>query len=310
MESIEQAPPRDPTRRVARHNTLIDPFLDTVWAAGLSDNTLTAYRHDLFDFVGWLEAHTIDPYQPGPTAVSDYIAYRAEQTSRASAARSLSTIKRFYRHLLHQKRLNYDPCRQVRPPRARQTLPKSLAEPVVVQLLQAPNCQTPLGIRDRAMLEMLYATGMRVSELVGIGMEHVDVTRGVCQVTGKGNKERLTPLGDSAVEWVARYVRDARQQIAPITRHRALFISRRGLPMSRQGFWQNIKRYARQVGIPDHVSPHTLRHAFATHLLNNGADLRSIQLMLGHASLSTTQIYTHIAQVRLQTLHRTHHPRG
>ena len=294
-----------------KENPLITFFLDAVWMeSGLSHNTLSAYRNDLIQFFIWIDANGLNPTTLRPESVALFVSNKAAKSSNRSAARSLSSIKRFYHHLLQENKISHDPCANVISPAIGKSLPKSMSEDDVEKLIQAPNITTALGIRDRAMIETLYATGMRVTELVGLPINQIDLTVGVCRVTGKGNKERLVPLGDDACEWIARYLTEARSDILGATQRTALFISKRRTAMSRQGFWQNLKRYARIAELSSTLSPHTLRHAFATHLLNNGADLRSVQMLLGHSSLSTTQIYTYIAQTRLKELHKHHHPRG
>ena len=294
-----------------RDRALIDAFCDALWLeSGLSDNTLSAYRNDLNTFVAWAVGTGVDILAPGDGAVSAFIRWRAGEASSRSAARALSTLKRFYRFILQRDLLDYDPCSGAVAPSIGKSLPKFISEKEVVSLLEAPDTETSLGLRDRAMFELLYATGMRVSELVGVTLSQVDLQVGVCRVIGKGDKERLVPIGQSATEWVVRYLSDSRADILGSRINPHLFVSRRACAMSRQGFWQNTKRYASQAGIRDDLSPHTLRHAFATHLINHGADLRSVQMMLGHASLSTTQIYTLVANERLKSLHRKHHPRG
>ena len=288
-----------------------DEFLESLWLeSGLSDNTLAAYRRDLKIFAEWASTSKIDPLHPSTDAVSSFISWRADSYSRNTATRSLSTLRRFFRYLIQQGVISEDPCRETVPPSPPRQLPKVLSEIDVDALLDAPDVSKPLGLRDRAMIEMLYGTGIRVSELVGLGFNQVDLNLGACRVTGKGNKERLVPTGDSAVEWVGRYIADARMEILRGRVCPALFVSKAGRQMSRQGFWQNLRRYGAVAGITGHLSPHVLRHAFATHLLDNGADLRSVQMLLGHSSLSTTQIYTHIAQARLRSIHQKHHPRG
>ncbi|WP_423909858.1 site-specific tyrosine recombinase XerD [Candidatus Spongiihabitans sp.] len=292
-------------------NTLIDLFLDVVWMeSGLSNNTLSAYRNDLTQFFVWADSKGLSPTALSPEAVALFVSERALRSSNRSAARSLSSIKRFYNYLLQENKIDHNPCANVVSPSIGKSLPKSLSEDDVEKLIQAPDITTALGIRDRAMIETLYAAGMRVTELVGLSVNQIDLTAGVCRVIGKGDKERLVPLGDDAVEWITRYLKEARLEILGSAQSIALFITRRGAAMSRQGFWQNLKRYALIAGISSPLSPHTLRHAFATHLLNNGADLRSVQMLLGHSNLSTTQIYTYIAQARLKELHEHHHPRG
>jgi len=222
----------------------------------------------------------------------------------------LSTLRRFYRYQIRENRVANDPCAQVRSPKQGRPLPKAMSEQQVEGLLAAPDVKTPLGLRDRAMLETLYATGLRVSELVDLTMLEINCSVGVVRIVGKGNKERLVPLGEQAVDWVERYMNDARASLLKQRVCDALFVTARGAGMTRQAFWYLIKKHAQVAGIEHGLSPHTLRHAFATHLINHGADLRSVQMLLGHADLSTTQIYTHIARERLQTLHSEHHPRG
>jgi len=276
----------------------------------LSKNTLSAYRNDLTRFFKWVESERLDLMSLEPESLVRYVSCRSLQSSNRSAARSLSSIKRFYKFLLQNEDISHAPCANVVAPAIGKSLPKSLSEEDVEKLIQSPDLSTPLGIRDRAMIETLYATGMRVTELVGLPASQVDLTVGVCRVTGKGNKERLVPLGDDACEWISKYINGARPDIMGPRQSSSVFITQRGTSMSRQGFWQNLKRYASIAGISSTLSPHTIRHAFATHLLNNGADLRSVQMLLGHSNLSTTQIYTYIAQARLKELHRQHHPRG
>ncbi len=301
----------DKTTTAETENSLIDIFLDAVWMeSGLSQNTLSAYRNDLTQFFIWTKSQGLSLTTLDTVSVALFISNKAIKSSNRSAARSLSSIKRFYQYLLHENKINHDPCANAVSPALGKSLPKSLSEADVEKLIQAPDIATVLGVRDRAMIETLYASGMRVTELVGLPISQVDFTVGVCRVSGKGNKERLVPLGDDACQWIIRYTKEARLDILGETQSTALFVSKRGTAISRQGFWQNLKRYARIAGISSSLSPHTLRHAFATHLLNNGADLRSVQLLLGHSSLSTTQIYTYIAQERLKQLHKHHHPRG
>ena len=278
--------------------------------SGLSQNTLAAYRNDLTRFITWVGSEDLDLLTLESESVVKYVYRRSLQSSNRSAARSLSSIKRFYKFLLQEERLFHDPCANVVAPAIGKSLPKSLSEQDVEKLIQAPDFSTALGIRDRAMIETLYATGMRVTELVGLPSSQVDLAAGVCRVTGKGNKERLVPLGYDACDWILTYIKDARLDILGARQSASLFVTQRGEAMSRQGFWQNLKRYSRIAGISSTLSPHTLRHAFATHLLNNGADLRSVQMLLGHSNLSTTQIYTYVAQERLKELHKQHHPRG
>ena len=225
-------------------------------------------------------------------------------------SRSLSTIRRFYRYALAEELTESDPSADIASPSLGKPLPKILSEQQVDDLIGSPDVLNPLGLRDRAMFETLYATGLRVSELVSLSMNEIDLVVGACKVLGKGGKERLVPLGEQALQWIERYLSEGRPALLGSRQSEILFVTRRAAGMSRQAFWQNIKRYALKAGIESGLSPHTLRHAFATHLLNHGADLRSVQMLLGHSSLSTTQIYTHVARARLQSLHKIHHPRG
>jgi integrase/recombinase XerD len=232
-----------------------------------------------------------------------------KRVARKSAARWLSSVRGFYRYLLTEQRLQEDPTQHLEHPKQARELPTSLGAADVENLLAAPNVETAIGLRDRAMLELLYASGLRVSELIALQMVSVNLRQGVVRVVGKGNKERLVPVGETALDWLQHYIRDGRQELLR-TGGSVLFPSRLGRAMTRQTFWHAIKRYAVAAGIQKSISPHTLRHAFATHLVDNGADLRAVQMMLGHSDLSTTQIYTHVAQQRLQSLLREHHPRG
>ena len=242
----------------------------------------------------------------------DYLSYRVQQGSMPrTSARLLSSIRRFYRYLVRQGAVQKDPSAQIEFPKLGRPLPETLTEEEVERLLAAPNTNKAQGVRDRAMLEVLYACGLRVSELIGLTLSQVNLNHGVIRVTGKGNKERLIPFGEQANEWISKFINEARADLLKNKRPcDALFITNRGAAMTRQAFWHLIKKHSKNVGIKKHLSPHTLRHAFATHLLNHGADLRVVQMLLGHSDLSTTQIYTHVAQARLQELHQKHHPRG
>lgn len=291
----------------------IETFLDALWMErGLSENTLIAYRTDLQGFAAWLANHHGRLLlQAGRPDLLAYLAERARGGARArSTARLLSTLRRFYRYQVREGRLHEDPSARIDAPRTGRKLPDSLTEEEVTQLLAAPDASTLLGLRDRAMLEVLYATGLRVTELVSLRVDQCNPRLGVIRVTGKGNKERLVPLGEDALEWLGQYLREARPALVRGNDNEGLFLSRQARPMTRQTFWHIIKRYSRATGITKHLSPHTMRHAFATHLLNHGADLRVVQLLLGHSDLSTTQIYTHVARERLKRLHAEHHPRG
>ena len=291
---------------------LIETFADALWMErGLSANTLSAYRGDLAAFAAWLVQHRTPLLDARRDQLLAYLAVRVQQGARPrSTARLLSTLRRFYRYLVREGRLTEDPSARIDAPKLGRALPKSLTEAEVENLLAVPKVRDPLGLRDRTMLEVLYASGLRVTELVSLTLDQVNLRQGVVRVVGKGSKERLVPLGEESVAWLERYLSEARHDIVQGRLNDALFPTRRGAAMSRQAFWQLIKRYAQQAGIDKPLSPHTLRHAFATHLLNHGADLRVVQLLLGHSDLSTTQIYTHVARERLKDLHARHHPRG
>jgi integrase/recombinase XerD len=290
---------------------LIDSFLDAIWLeAGLSQNTVSAYRSDLKHFTQYLTSTQRSLFSVDRACLRDYLDLRSGSGSRRTLSRSLSSIKRFYRYALAEQWIDFDPTADIASPAVGKALPRTISEQDVENLIEAPDVTTELGVRDRAMLETLYATGLRVSELIELKMNEIDLVAGACRVIGKGNKERLVPLGAQAVSWIERYIEQGRSGLLGQRASESVFVTRRGSSMSRQAFWQNIKRYAIIAGIDNSLSPHTLRHAFATHLLNHGADLRSVQMLLGHSSLSTTQIYTHVAQARLQSLHKTHHPRG
>jgi integrase/recombinase XerD len=291
----------------------IDGFCDALWLEdGLAKATLASYRSDLAHLAVWLRGkghgRLLDASE---AALIAYIAKLARETRASSQARHLSTLRRFYRWQRARGRLFTDPTLKLAHPVRPARLPKVLSETQVELLLSAPDLGTPLGLRDRAMLEVLYASGLRVSELTGMALAQVGFNEGVARVIGKGDKERLVPLGEIAIDWLRRYLAEARPKILGDRRSEALFVTGRGGPMTRQMFWNLIKRYATRAGIdPAKLSPHVLRHAFATHLLNHGADLRVVQLLLGHADISTTQIYTHVARERLKALHAAHHPRG
>ncbi len=291
----------------------IDAFCDQLWLQdGLAPASLAAYRRDLVAWTGWLAAAGRPLIGADRGDVERWLADQFHAKAKAtSIGRRLSAVKRFYRMQLERGVLRDDPTLRVRPPKPGRRLPKGLSEPQVEALLAAPDVATPLGLRDRAMLETLYATGLRVSELVGLTHAQVSLASGVVRVIGKGSKERLVPLGDEAAVWIERYLATARRAIAGDSRDPHLFVTARRTPLTRQAFWALIKRHARVAGIaPATLSPHVLRHAFATHLLNHGADLRVVQLLLGHADITTTTIYTHVARERLKALHAAHHPRG
>ena len=293
-------------------DSLLDEFADSLWLEdGLSRNTLDSYRRDLRLFAAWLRtARGKTLLDAKHEDLAGYLAHRYPKTKPSSAARLLSSLRRFYQYQLRQSRVEGDPTLRLESPKRVRPLPKSLTEADVDALLGAPDVRTPLGLRDLAMLEVLYASGLRVSELVSLQSAQLSDAMGVVRILGKGAKERLVPVGEQALDAVRHYVREARPLLLEGRSSAALFVTRRGGPMTREAFWQLIKRYARRAGIPANISPHTLRHAFATHLLNHGADLRVVQLLLGHADISTTQIYTHVARERLKQLHAKHHPRG
>ena len=292
---------------------VIAAFIDALWMErGLADNTLAAYASDLQGFARWLSAQRGAALLEANRAdVMAYLAARVAQgSSRRSSARLLSSLRRFYHYQLRQGGVSVDPTARVEAPRADRPLPESLTEAEVERLLDTPDAERPIGRRDRCMLEVLYATGLRVSELVGLRLDQVNRQQGVVRVTGKGGKERLVPLGETALDALGDYLEEVRPQLSRRPADRAVFITRRGVGMTRQAFWYRIREYARVAAIHKPLSPHTLRHSFATHLLNHGADLRVVQLLLGHTDLSTTQVYTHVARARLQALHAEHHPRG
>lgn len=292
---------------------LLDEFCDALWLEdGLSRNTLESYRRDLRLFSAWLSAgRDKSLMQAQRMDLLDYLAYKFQRKARPrSAARLLSSLKRFYRFLLRENRIQADPTLQVDSPKLPRSLPKILTEEDVDALLAAPNVETPLGLRDKSMLEVLYASGLRVSELVTMQVGQLSQDMGVVRVVGKGSKERLVPVGEEALNWIRQYLDTARPEILAGRQADALFLTSRGAAMTRQAFWYLTRRYANLAGIRKGISPHTLRHAFATHLLNHGADLRVVQMLLGHADISTTQIYTHVARERLKQLHAKHHPRG
>lgn len=296
----------------ALDSPLIDRFLDALWLQkGLSDNTRDAYRSDLALFNGWLAERDVRLEDAGRAIILDHLAWRQANGYKArSTARLLSGMRGFYRFLLAEGLVSVDPTLQVDQPQLGRPLPKALSEADVEALLAAPDIGDPLGLRDRAMLEVLYACGLRVTELISLTLEQINLRQGVLRTLGKGNKERLVPLGEEAMHWLERYLRQARGLLLADKPSDVVFPSQRGSQMTRQTFWHRIKLHASVAGVSAAISPHTLRHAFATHLLNHGADLRTVQMLLGHSDLSTTQIYTHVARARLQELHTRHHPRG
>jgi len=291
----------------------IDAFLDAIWAErGLSRNTLDSYRYDLRNLALYLRRSHASSLEAASR--DQMLAFLAQEVRGGRTARSLSRylsgFRQYYRWLLREGRIATDPTALIESPKLGRGLPKVIDEEGVTRLLEAPKVATPLGLRDRAMLETMYATGLRVSELVGLDLANLNLNQGVVRVLGKGNKERLVPLGEHALEWLKRYLAEGRSGLLKGRQSQAVFVTARGGGMSRQAFWHAIKRHAAAAGIRQNLSPHSLRHSFATHLLNHGADLRVVQLLLGHSDLSTTQIYTHIAREGLKQLHRKHHPRG
>ena len=293
----------------------IDLFIDALWLEnGLAANSLAAYRRDLTLFATWLQGQGSQLLHAQEADLQQYFAHRHADTKATSANRRLTVFKRFYRWALRERYIVQDPTLKLLTAKQPARAPKSLTEAQVERLLQAPDVSTALGMRDRTMLELLYASGLRVSELVGLKTLHLSLNDGVLRVMGKGSKERLVPFGEVARDWLQRYMAEARPQLLAGKQTGDLFITVRGKhageAMTRAMFWQLIKRYALMADIKESISPHTLRHAFATHLLNHGADLRAVQMLLGHADISTTTIYTHIARERLKSLHETHHPRG
>jgi integrase/recombinase XerD len=294
------------------HQLLVDSYLDAIWMEkGLSDNTLASYRRDLAAFAEWLEKQGSQLLRVNSALLQNYLSARFEQQfSARSTSRLLSCLRGFFRYQVRESRIQADPTALVENPKLGRPLPKSLTEQDVEALLAAPDTSTALGLRDRTMLELLYATGLRVSELVGLSLHQVNLRQGVVRVFGKGSKERLVPVGEEALSWLQRYLRESRPMLFKEVQSDVLFPSSRGRQMTRQTFWHRLKQSAFTAGIEKPLSPHTLRHAFATHLLNHGADLRVVQMLLGHSDLSTTQIYTHIASSRMKSLHAQHHPRG
>ncbi len=297
---------------VGRSEELVDRFLDAIWMErGLSQNTLGAYRADLMTLGRGLSECNKSIDTANKADLLAFLAKRVENGAKPrSTARQLSSFRRFFRYIMREGLRDTDPTADIEMPRIGRSLPKSLTEDEVDALLHAPNTDEPLGHRDRAMLELLYATGLRVSELINLRQSQVNFNQGVLRIVGKGDRERLIPLGEEALRWLRDFIDGPRMEILLERQTDCLFPTRRGDRMTRQAFWHIIKRYAEKAGIEKKLSPHSLRHAFATHLLNHGADLRVVQLLLGHSDLSTTQIYTHVARERLKDLHAEHHPRG
>ncbi len=313
MDAMASTKPNHPqSQSVARSEELVDRFLDAIWMErGLSKNTLGAYRADLMTLGRGLSKQNKSIDMADKADLLEFIANRVEGGAKPrSTARQLSSFRRFFRYIMREGMRDSDPTADIEMPRIGRSLPKTLTEEEVDALLSAPNTDEPLGHRDRAMLELLYATGLRVSELINLKQSQINFNQGVLRIVGKGDRERLIPLGDESQRWLKDFIDGPRMEILLERQTDYLFPTRRGDRMTRQAFWHIIKRYAEKSGIRKKLSPHSLRHAFATHLLNHGADLRVVQLLLGHSDLSTTQIYTHVARERLKDLHGEHHPRG
>jgi integrase/recombinase XerD len=293
-------------------NKIIDEFINHLWLEdGLSKNTLNSYRFDLELLSEWLTKSlkkNISDVSEGD--IQQYLSFKFPSSKSRSISRLLATLRRFFRYLLRENKIKIDPTLQIQSPKIPKSLPKSLSEEDVESLLNAPNVKIISELRDKAMLELLYACGLRVSELVNILLTEVSMTDGIIRVTGKGSKTRLVPMGEEAVDWIKKYINESRNEILKKNTSKYLFITIRGGPMTRQAFWYLIKRYAIIAQIKKPISPHILRHAFATHLINHGADIRVVQMLLGHSDISTTQIYTHVARERLKKIHESHHPRG
>lgn len=307
--AVPDAPEHGPHPVASR--AIVQAFVDALWLEeGLSRNTLDAYRRDLTLLGAWLGGHGKDVLQANEADLNAYFAYRHSQTRATTANRRLTVFKRFFRWALRERQIPTDPTVRMQSARQPLRVPKTLTQAQVEALLGAPDLATPLGLRDRAMLELMYASGLRVSELVMLKTWNVGMNEGVLRVMGKGGKERLVPFGEVAQQWLETYLRDARTAILGGQQTDDLFVTARGSGMTRVMFWMIVKKYALVAGITSPLSPHTLRHAFATHLLNHGADLRVVQLLLGHADISTTTIYTHVARERLRLIHAQHHPRG
>lgn len=302
----------DSLERLRQDDILIDHFLDAVWMEmGLSTNTLAAYRADLTRLAHWLATQNYSLLQVNQELLLTYQTLRLHQGIKPrSLARQLSALRHFYRYQVREERLSEDPAARISTPKLGRDLPTVLTEQEVERLLAAPNVETALGMRDRAMLEVLYGCGLRVSELVTLKLNQVNLRLECLRISGKGSQERLVPLGEQAADWLSHYLSKIRPGFLESLHSQDLFLTQRGKAMTRQAFWYRLKRYAAQVPITKPLSPHTVRHAFATHLVNHGADLRVVQLLLGHRDLSTTQIYTHIARQRLKILHEKHHPRS
>jgi integrase/recombinase XerD len=291
----------------------IDNFIDALWSQkGLAPLTLSAYQQDLSKFSDWLLNQDLELHNASQANIQSYLSQRfSAGASARSNARLLSTLKQYFRHLIKSGERKDNPTALISAPRVHQVLPQTLSEQDITSLLEAPDVETSYGLRDRCMFELMYSSGLRVSELVSLQVNQINTRLGLVRLTGKGNKERVIPVGEEALYWLSRYIEQSRPELVRNkVLNDALYLSSRGTAITRQAFWQHVKKYSLIAGIKTVYSPHSLRHAFATHLLNHGADLRSVQMLLGHSSLSTTQIYTHIAQARLQSLHAAHHPRG
>ena len=290
---------------------LIDSFIDSIWLErGLSKNTLSSYRLDMLAFDNWLGSRSLQEIDKA--ILLDYLSFRLKRGySSRSTARSLSSLRAFYSFLVKTSIVRNNPTAKIDSPKLGHSLPKVLSEKDIDKLIHSPDTKEPLGLRDRAMLELLYSSGLRVSELIKLEIINLNLRQGVVRIMGKGEKERLVPIGEEAMEWINKYLNSSREVLlGKESKDQHLFVTKRGKGMTRQAFWYRIKKYALRSGIDKSLSPHTLRHAFATHLLNHGADLRTVQLLLGHTSLSTTQIYTEVAKERMKSLHSQHHPRG
>ena len=299
-------------KKIPLKDEIIDEFIDHLWLEdGLSKNTLNSYRFDLELFSGWLtkilQKNILDVSQAD---IQQYLSFKFPTSKSRSISRLLTTLRRLFRYLLRENKVKIDPTLEIMSPKIPKSLPKSLSEEEVDLLLNAPNIKNFSGLRDKAMLELLYACGLRVSELVNILLTELSMTDGIIRITGKGSKTRLVPMGEEAVDWIKKYIDEGRKNILKLKTSKYLFVTIRGSAMTRQAFWYLIKRYSIIAEIKKPMSPHILRHAFATHLINHGADLRVVQMLLGHSDISTTQIYTHVARERLKNIHEHHHPRG
>ena len=295
-----------------KEHVLIDKFIDHLWLEdGLSKNTLNSYRFDLLNFSDWIKnRRSIYLDNVSRADIQQYLSFKFPTAKARSISRLLSTLRRFYRFLYRENKIVNDPTLQIQKPKIPKSLPKSLSEAEVESLLEAPDMDIDIGVRDKAMIELLYACGLRVTELVNIQLTEVSLNDGVIRVTGKGDKTRLVPMGEDAMEYIQKYLIEARENILKSKKSKYLFVTHHGKSMTRQTFWHLLKKYAVVANIKQSISPHILRHAFATHLINHGADLRVVQMLLGHSDISTTQIYTHVARERLKTIHKSHHPRG